>query len=123
MKGTDYILLGLGVIILLGIVIRLRKYTFYEFDENQVVFSRLWLTSKLFLDNKNINEIWICTIQGKITNYFIACSFGSFKINPDRIEEREIKSFAIRNDITLKHEEGFHGGGVTTLYESKKIIL
>jgi hypothetical protein len=120
MNYLTYIIIGIGIIIFIAIIIRIQKYEFGAISEEYIEFSRFWFNSKLILDNSTINEICICTIQGRLTLYYFDTKYGEIKIKPDKIEEREIKNFAIRNNITLKHEEGFHGGGVETLYSSKK---
>ena len=58
------------------------------------------------------------TIQGRNTSFFIKTLRNEIRIPADKINEEEIKSFAIRNDITCQHEEGYHGGYTEVIHQS-----
>ena len=93
------------------------KSKFFYFNDEEIVFH--WKLREFSLDSDSIDEIIVSTIQGKYIGSCIKSHNHDFQIDIDEISEVEIKIFAISNDITLKYDEGFHGGGETIFYKSK----
>lgn len=119
MTKIDYILTGIGIVSLLFLILRLQRYIFMNFDDEQLLFFRFWSKPKLMLNRDSINKITIATLRGKHKAYFVESVFGRFKIDSTMITEYNLTNYAIRNNITLVHEEGFHGGGNSIIYNSK----
>ncbi|MGE0561212.1 MAG: hypothetical protein AB7O47_05305 [Flavobacteriales bacterium] len=62
----------------------------------------------------------LALFKEKNPSYHLTIFRKEIHIYTTKIKEEKFKSFAVRNNITLKHEEGFHGGYTEVLYQSTK---
>ncbi|GAB7087711.1 hypothetical protein [Marinifilum fragile] len=118
MSVIDFVIIIVGFAAILGCIFQYRKAVFLGITDEEIEFT--WKLNRISLDRESIDEIIISTIQGKFIAYYIITDRHKLKIEGDQISEEEIKSFSIKNDITLKQEEAWHGGGIRTIYESKE---
>ena len=115
-----YFLIFVSLIIGL-IIFKIVKEQFKEYTilDNQIIIRYFGIFPKK-LNANEIFEICISTIQGKNPSYHLTIFRKKIHIYTTKIKEEKFKSFAVRNNITLKHEEGFHGGYTEVLYQSTK---
>ena len=109
---------GLFVVILANTLV---KYRFKELTQDKIVFKRFWFYKPIIqLDNKGITEIYYCTLMDKPLSYIVEThDKKKYKIS-DKLDIKNMTSFAIRNNLTLLQDEAYHGGGISSIHTPSK---
>lgn len=112
------LLTGLFVVILANSLV---KYRFKELTQDKIVFKRFWFYKPIIkLDHKTITEIYYCTLMDKPLSYVVEThNKKRYKIS-DKLEIKNMTSFAIRNNLTLLQDEAYHGGGISSIHTASK---
>ncbi len=114
----NLLIIIIGLIVIAGIVARYNHSQFIGISDDEIEFS--WKFRVVGFNRDSIDEIFISKIEGKLLGFYIISNNRQFNIKSKEISEQEMKNFAIRNNITIKCEEGYHGGGVFLIYKSKE---
>lgn len=110
----------LGVIafiiyIIWGTVLRLKIIA-----SDKLVFRRyIPFDGNTVLHAKDIRFILHATLTGKTLSYYIKTGSELYQDSNTKINHLDLLQFAMKNDIPFAHDEAYHGGGLSILFQSE----
>ena len=92
----------------------------FEIQDHVLIFKRKFPLSRVTrIRSENIKYIFHSALVGKTVYHSFYLVNKVINDNNEQIDSIKLLEFAKENDVTFIHEEGYHGGGIKVLYQSK----